>query len=86
MNYQSRIKRIEKEVNTEKALSYTDLLEPGFKYTGSKSFVNIYDALEYVGVREQPPYFLNSELQILFEKGLLKYPAEEIVKAMRENI
>ena len=86
MSYQNRIKRIEKEVNTEKALSYTDLLNPAFKYTGSKSFVNIYDALEYVGVREQPPYFLNSELQILFEKGLLKYPAEEIVKAMRENI
>ena len=86
MSYQNRIKRIEKEINTEKGISYLDLLEPGFKYTGSKSFVNIYDALEYVGVREQPPYFLNSELQILFEKGLLKYPAEEIVKAMRENI
>ena len=85
MNYQNRIKRIEKEINIEKNLSYTDLLEPGFKYTG-KSFVNIYDALEYVGVREQPPYIENSELQILFEKGLLKYPAEEIVKAMRENI
>ena len=86
MNYKNRIKRIEKEVNTEKALSYTDLLNPAFKYTGSKSFVNIYAALEYLGVREQPPYFLNEELQILFEKGLLKYPAEEIVKAMRENI
>ena len=85
MNYQSRIKRIEKEINMEKGISYTDLLEPGFKYTG-KSFVNIYSALEYLGVREQPPYFLNEELQILYEKGLLKYPAEEIVKAMRENI
>lgn len=85
MSIQNRIKKIEKEINPEKDLRYADLLEPGFKYTG-KRFENVYEAIKHVGVTEEPPYFLNEELQILYEKGLLKYSAEEIVKAMRENI
>ena len=88
MNYNYRIKNIEniiKSNNSNKEICLNDLLKSEYVYTG-KQFIGIYEACEYLGVTELPPYIDNTEHDILHEKGILKYSRDEIKKCFEDNI
>ena len=86
MNYNYRLKNIENNlINSNKEICLNDLLQPEYVYTG-KQFIGIFEACEYLGITELPPYIDNTEHDILHRKGILKYSRDEIKKCFEDNI
>ena len=90
MNYLNRrLKNIENIINSNnsnKEICLNDLLQPEYVYNRGKQFIGIYEACEYLGITELPPYIDNTEHDILHEKGILKYSRDEIRKCFEDNI
>jgi hypothetical protein len=84
-----RIRNIENIINSNnsnKEICLNDLLQPEYVYNRGKQFIGIYEACEYLGITELPPYIDNTEHDILHEKGILKYSRDEIRKCFEDNI
>lgn len=85
MNYKNRIRNLERKMNMNNKLKFSDLIQPDFKYTG-RAFENTDEIFQYFKIKDIPDGFTNAELETLYKNGLLKYSIEQILKAMQENI
>ena len=85
MNYKNRLRNLERKMNMNNNLKFSDLLKPDFKYTG-KTFENTKEIFKHFKINDAPEYFTNEQMETLYKNGLLKYSIEQTLKAMQENI
>ena len=83
--YKNRIRNLERKMNINNNLKFSDLLKPDFKYTG-KAFEHSKEIFKHFKIKDAPEYFTNAELEILYKNGLLKYSIQQTLKAMQENL
>ena len=85
MNYKNRLRNLERKMNMNNNLKFSDLLKPDFKYTG-KAFENTKEIYSHFRIKDFPQYLTNEQMETLYKNGLLKYSIEQTLKAMQENI
>jgi len=83
--YKNRIRNLERKMNINNNLKFSDLLKPDFKYTG-KTFEHCKQIFKHFKINDAPEYFTNEQMETLYKNGLLKYSIEQTLKAMQENL
>ena len=85
MKIEARLKALEKVATNEKRIKFMELISPEFVYTG-RAMETEEEVFEKLNVVCLPPYLNNDQLEILYEKGLLKYSIKQTIEAMKENL
>ena len=83
--YKNRIRNLERKMNMNNNLKFSDLLRPEYTYKG-KPFEHTKQIFKHFKIKDAPEYFTNAELEILYKNGLLRYSIEQVLKAMQENL
>ena len=83
--YKNRIRNLERKMNMNNNLKFSDLLRPDFKYSG-KTFEHTKQIFKHFKINDAPEYFTNEQMETLYKNGLLKYSIEQTLKAMQENL
>ena len=81
--YKNRIRNLERKMNINNNLKFSDLLR--LKYTG-KTFEHCKQIFKHFKINDAPEYLTNEQMETLYKNGLLKYSIEQTLKAMQENL
>ena len=82
--YKFRLRNLQRKMNMNNKLKFSDLLQPDFKY--GKTFEHTKQIFKHFKINDAPEYLTNEQMETLYKNGLLKYSIQQTLKAMQENL